>query len=151
MSGGSGASAGLARPTTTTATPSAAPVMQAAPPPPSVDATGEAGRRVANRLRDMREAEQVNVGSGGARFVAGHSLMLRGGTWTEDNLPTGARVLRVRAMARSWFTLLRLRPALREVLSVGHSLRFRLDNGRIIEVSDAAPDTADSEIEAFLR
>jgi hypothetical protein len=54
-------------------------------------------------------------------------------------------------MARSWFTLLRLRPALREVLSVGHSLRFRLDNGRIIEVSDAAPDTADSEIEAFLR
>jgi len=151
VSGGSGSSAGLARPAITAATPSAAPVMQSAPPPPSVDATGEAGRRVANRLRDLREAEQVDVGAGGARFVAGHSLVLRGGTWTEDNLPTGARVLRVRAMARSWFTLLRLRPALREVLSVGHSLRFRLDNGRIIEVSDAAPDTADSEIEAFLR
>ena len=60
-------------------------------------------------------------------------------------------MLRVRAMSRSWFTLLRLRPALREVLSVGHSLRFRLDNGRVIEVSEAGPDTADTEIEAFLR
>ncbi len=127
---------------------SAAPVMPAAP---SVDATGEAGRRVANRLRDLREAEQVDVGAGGTRFVAGHSLLLRGDTWTEDNLPTAAGVLRVRAMARSWFTLLRLRPALREVLSVGHSLRFRLDTHRVIEVSDAAPDTADAAIEDFLR
>ena len=93
----------------------------------------------------------IDVGAGGTRFVAGHSLLLRGDTWTEDNLPPAARVLRVRAMARSWFTLLRLRPALREVLSVGHSLRFRLDNDRVIEVSDAAPDTADAAIEAFLR
>ena len=124
---------------------------QSAPPAPRVDATGEAGRRVANRLRDLREAEQVDVGTGGTRFVAGRSLVLRGGTWTEDNLPPNARVLRVRPMGRSWFTLLRLRPALRDVLSVGHSVRFRLDSGRVIEVSDAAPDTADPEIEAFLR
>jgi len=131
--------------------PTAQSAVQPSPPAPSVDATGEAGRRVANRLRDLREAEQVDVGTGGTRFVAGRSLLLRGGTWTEDNLPTAARVLRVRAMGRSWFTLLRLRPALRDVLSVGQSVRFRLDSGRVVEVSDAAPDTADSEIEAFLR
>lgn len=149
--GGAGTSAGFARPPVTSPA-SISPMMPSAPSPaPSVDATGEAGRRVATRLRDLREAERVDVGSGGSRFVAGHSLMLRGGTWTEDNLPTGARVLRVRAMSRSWFTLMRLRPALREVLSVGHSLRFRLDSGRIIEVSEAGPDTADAEIEAFLR
>jgi Ca-activated chloride channel family protein len=145
------ASGGFARPATVTASPSA-PVAAAMPAPaPPVDATGEAGRRVANRLRDLREAEQVDVGAGGARFVAGHSLVLRGGTWTEENLPPAARVLRVRAMSRSWFTLLRLRPALRDVLSVGHAMRFRLDTGRVIDVSDAGPDTADAEIESFLR
>lgn len=149
---GGGSSAGFARPGTMTV-PSAAPMLVAPAPPPSprVEATGEAGRRVATRLRDMREAERVDVGTGSARFVGGRSLLLRGGTWTEDNLPAGARVLRVRAMSRSWFTLLRLRPALREVLSVGHSVRFRLDGGRVIEVSEAGPDTADTEIEAFLR
>ncbi len=142
--GGNGAAA--IQPSIVAATPSAAP-----PAPPRVDATGEAGRRVANRLRDLREAERADVGAGGTRFVAGHALVLRNGTWTEDNLPANARVLRVRAMGRSWFTLLRLRPALRAVLSVGHAVRFRLDGGRVIEVGDAAPDTADSEIEAFLR
>lgn len=145
-----GGSAGFAPPATIAVAPTTPSAMPPAPAP-SVDATGEAGRRVANRLRDLREAEQVDVGTGGTRFVAGHSLVLRDGTWSEDNLPAGARVLRVRAMARSWFTLLRLRPALREVLSVGHALRFRLDSGRVIEVGDGAPDTADAEIEAFLR
>jgi Ca-activated chloride channel homolog len=145
VSAGSGASAA------STGSGAPMPIAPSAAAAPPAEATGEAGRRVANRLRDLREAEQVDVGAGGARFVAGHSLVLRGGTWTEDNLPPNARVLRVRPMSRSWFTLLRLRPALREVLAVGNALRFRLDGARVIEVSAASPDTADADIEAFLR
>jgi hypothetical protein len=102
-------------------------------------------------LRDLREAERVTPSTGGARFVAGRSFVLAQGVWQEDGLTVGtARVLRVRAMSRGYFALLRLRPALREALALG-SVRMRLDNDRVIEVSDAAPDTAESAVEAFLR
>jgi Ca-activated chloride channel family protein len=135
----------------------ASPASMAPPPPPAapaaapVDATGEAGRRISMVLRDLREAERVNPSASGARFVAGRSFVLAQGVWQEDGLTVGtARVLRVRPMSRGYFALLRLRPALREALALG-SVRMRLDGDRVIEVSDAAPDTAESAVEAFLR
>jgi hypothetical protein len=125
--------------------------MPATPAPAPQAATGEAGRRVANAMRSLREAERVAPTTTSTRFVAGHSLSNTNGTWIEDGIPAGARVLRVRAMARSYFTLLRLRPELREVLSVGTSVRFRLDANRVIEVGPDAADTSDADIESFLR
>lgn len=130
-------------------TPAAA--AQPAPMRPSVDATGEAGRRVASTLRSMREAQTANTGAGNTRFIAGRSLVLRDGIWTEEGITGSPRELHVRALSRSYFTLLRLRPELRELLSIGRELRFRLDAGRVIVVGASQPDTADSEIEAFLR
>lgn len=129
----------------------APPAVQAAPQPAPVDATGEAGRRIATTLRSMREAERVTANAGGARFVAGRSFVLTNGVWQEDGLSVGtSRVLRVRAMSRGYFALLRLRPQLREALALG-AVRLRLDAGRVIEVTDAAPDAPESEVEGFLR
>lgn len=131
--------------------PSATPMAPAASAPATVDATGEAGRRIATTLRAMREAERVNTSAGGARFVAGRAFALTNGVWQEDGLSVGtSRVLRVRAMSRGYFALLRLRPQLREALALG-SVRLRLDATRVIEVTDAAPDAPESEVEAFLR
>ncbi len=128
-----------------------APTTPAAPAP-SADATGEAGRRVANSLRVLREAERVNTSAGSSRFVGGRSFVQQSGVWQEEGLTlTGARVLRVRTLSRSLFTLLRLRPNLRAFLSVGESVRFRLDGNRVIEVSPSNPDTPDADIEGFLR
>ena len=131
------------------------PSLQMAPPPPparpSVDATGEAGRRVATRLRELREAETVNTGAGGSRFVAGRVLVSRSGVWTEEGITGSPRELHVRSLSRGYFTLLRLRPELRELLSAGTELRFRLDAQRVIVVGVAQTDASDSAIEAFLR
>jgi len=139
------------RPVATPTTPS----LQMAPPSPparpSVDATGEAGRRVATRLRELREAETVNTGAGGSRFVAGRVLVSRNGVWTEEGITGSPRELRVRSLSRGYFTLLRLRPELRELLSAGTELRFRLDAQRVIVVGAAQTDASDSAIEAFLR
>ncbi|MFO0603257.1 MAG: VIT domain-containing protein [Polyangiales bacterium] len=135
-------------------TPSTAPSFAPPPPPapaPSVDATGEAGRRVATRLRELREAETVNAGAGGARFVAGRALVLRGNVWTEEGITGSPRELHVRSLSRGYFTLLRLRPELRELLAAGTELRFRLDAQRVIVVGASQTDAPDSEIEAFLR
>jgi hypothetical protein len=153
---GGGAAARPMRPAPSVTTSPSAPASMAPPPPPApaaapVDATGEAGRRISMVLRDLREAERVNPSAGGARFVAGRSFVLAQGIWQEDGLTVGAaRVLRVRPMSRGYFALLRLRPALREALALG-SVRLRLDTDRVLEVSDAAPDTAESAVEAFLR
>ena len=99
----------------------------------------------------MREAQTADTGAGNTRFIAGHSLVLRDGIWIEEGITGSPRELHVRALSRSYFTLLRLRPELRELLAVGRELRFRLDSGRVIVVGASQPDTADSEIEAFLR
>ncbi len=131
-----------------------APVVQAAPPPPArpaVEATGEAGRRVASTLRAMREAQTANTGAGNTRFIAGRSLVLRDGIWIEEGITGTPRELHVRALSRSYFTLVRLRPELRELLAIGREVRFRLDASRVIVVGASQPDTADAEIEAFLR
>jgi Ca-activated chloride channel family protein len=166
--GGGGASAAptspgsIARPTparpATTVVPmvvSGVPALQMAPPAPppapSVDATGEAGRRVATRLRELREAETVNTGAGGSRFVAGRVLVSRSGVWTEEGITGSPRELHIRSLSRGYFTLLRLRPELRELLSAGTELRFRLDAHRVIVVGAAQTDASDSDIEAFLR
>ncbi len=122
-----------------------------APVPGPVDATGDAGRRVASRLRDLREAERDDVGAAGTRFVAGRSLTQHGGVWTEEGLSASARVLHVRALSRSWFTLLRLRPSLRDLLAVGHAMRFSLDPGRVVEVTEGGDDPPDDAVAAFLR
>lgn len=155
--GGTGASVpmgGAMRPSASTAMP-AAPVVQAAPampsPAPTPDATGEAGRRVASSLRVLREAERVNAGAGGTRYVAGRAFLQRDGVWQEDNLPAGARTLRVRPMSRAYFALLQARPAVRELLALGQRVRFRLDDGRVVDVSPDAPDTAEADVSAFLR
>lgn len=122
-----------------------------AAPAPSVDATGEAGRRVASSLRALRDAERVTTSAGSSRFVAGRSLVLRDGTWTEEGITGSPRELHIRSLSRSYFTLLRLRPALRELLAVGTEVRFRLDASRVIVVGASQPDTSDADIEAFLR
>lgn len=132
---------------TPSATPAAPPVVAR----PSVDATGEAGRRIASTLRTMREAQQADTGAGNSRYVAGRVLVLRANVWTEEGITGSPRELRIRALSRSYFTLLRLRPELRELLGVGRELRFRLDAQRVIVVGAAQPDTADSEIESFVR
>ncbi|MFO0649861.1 MAG: VIT domain-containing protein [Polyangiales bacterium] len=129
-------------------------IAQGAPPPPprpAVEATGEAGRRVASTLRAMREAQTANTGAGNTRFIAGRSMVLRDGIWIEEGITGTPRELHIRALSRSYFTLVRLRPELREVLAIGREVRFRLDAGRVIVVGASQTDTADSEIEAFLR
>jgi len=132
-----------------------APAMPAAAPPPpplpQPDATGEAGRRVASSLRDLREAERVTAGAGGTRYVLGRAFVQRGGVWQEDNLPAAARTLRVRPMSRAYFALLRARPAVRELLSLGQRVRFRLDDGHVVDVSPEAPDTPEADVATFLR
>ncbi len=138
------------------AAPSAPAAAMPPPPPPTAptpDATGEAGRRVASSLRDLREAERVNAGAGGTRYVAGRAFLQRGGVWQEDNLPAGAsaRTLRLRPMSRAYFALLRARPAVRELLALGQRVRFRLDDGRVVDVSPEAPDTPEADVATFLR
>jgi hypothetical protein len=128
-----------------------APVAQAAPARPVVSATGEAGRRVSASLRELREAQQTHANAGSSRFVAGRALVLRDGVWIEEGITGTPRELRVRALGRSYFTLLRLRPELRALLAVGTELRFRLDATRVVVIGASQPDTDDTAIEAFLR
>jgi Ca-activated chloride channel family protein len=131
------------------ATPSAAP--PAPPARPSVEATGEAGRRVSSSLRALREAQTSTGNAGSSRYVAGRALVLRDGIWIEEGITGTPRELHVRTMSRSFFTLLRLRPELRELLSLGREIRFRLDASRVVVIGASQPDTADAEIEAFVR
>jgi Ca-activated chloride channel homolog len=118
---------------------------------PSVDATGEAGRRVATTLRSMREAQQANTGTGNSRFVAGRAMVLRDNMWVDQSITGTPRELHIRSLSRSYFTLARLRPNLRALLSLGNAVRFRLDANRVIVVSPNQNDTSDADIEAFLR
>ncbi len=116
-----------------------------------VDATGDVGRRLAQRLRDLRESDQATPGTASVRYVSGRAFTFASGRWEESGLPAGAQVLRVRSLGRGYFALLRLRPALRGLLSVGSAVRFRLDDRHVIDVDPTAPDPTDAMVEAFLR
>ncbi|MBL8605409.1 MAG: VWA domain-containing protein [Myxococcales bacterium] len=126
-------------------------MMPAAAPSPAPEATGEAGRRLALQMRVLRESERVNDGSGGTRFVAGRTFVLRNGAWEQEGLAAGGRVLRVRPLSRGYFSLVSARPELRAMLALGQRVRFALDAGRVIEVSPEAPDTSEGDVGAFLR
>lgn len=126
-----------------------------APTPPPVAAapsggTGEAGRRLSGRLRDMRDAERTDEAEGTTtRWALGRTFAWRGGGWIDPRYHEGMRELVVRAMSDAYFALLRARPDLREALSMGERVIVTLDDTRAVIVAPNAGESSSDEVTRF--
>jgi Ca-activated chloride channel family protein len=132
---------------TTTAMPSAAPpsapdyeryhalsaLPQAAGSTSGEAATGNAGRRMSEELRDMREADRVESGAA-TRFVAGRLFIQQSGTWVEDGAADASRTMEIKYLSGAYFDLLTARPELREVLTLGENVTFKTADGKAIVI-----------------
>ncbi len=131
-------------------TPSAAP-----PPPPVVrvpppDATGEAGRRLSARLREMRSADRADEAEASSvRVVMGRTFTRTAGRWVDERFHEGGRVLRVRSMSAAYFAILAARPELRAAFALGDAVVVTLEGDRSIEVAADAPEVSADEARRF--
>ncbi|MCZ7678498.1 MAG: VIT domain-containing protein [Sandaracinaceae bacterium] len=118
---------------------------------PAPGATGERGRRLAHRLRSMREAERVDAAPSASRFVDGRAFQLVSGAWVDSRYRREMRTLRVRTASPAYFALLRARPALRRALALGARVTVAIDDRRAVVVEPSAPaELGEAEVQAFL-
>lgn len=118
---------------------------------PAPGATGESGRRLAHRLRAMREAERADVAPSASRFVDGRAFHLVSGMWIDARYRREMRTLRVRTASPAYFALLRARPALRRALALGERVTVTIDDRRAILIEPSAPaDVTEAQVRAFL-
>jgi Ca-activated chloride channel family protein len=98
---------------------------------------GESGRRMSERLRDMREAnrEQSSVVT---RYVSGRLFLNRGGAWIEDGAESAGETLEIRYLSQAYFDLLARRPDLREVLSMGENVTLKIDDDKTIVIRSSS-------------
>lgn len=128
-----------------------APSASAAPPPPAPSGgAGASGRRLARRLRDMREAEQVQEGQV-LRYVDGRAFQQIHGMWVDPRYRRSMRTLHVRPGSTGWIALLRERPDLRAILALGDRVALALDGARAVIVDPAAPEgVSEAQVASFL-
>jgi Ca-activated chloride channel family protein len=124
----------------------------AAPPPPDYEryqalsvlpqaagstsgqtATGNAGRRMSEELRGMREADRVESGAA-TRFVAGRLFIQQGGAWVEDGAADAGATMEIKYLSSAYFDLLAAQPELREVLTLGENVTFKTADGKAIVI-----------------
>lgn len=157
-SSGGGASYGSVRPSTPSASPSY-PSVAPRPPPPTVarvpsssDGTGEAGRRLSARLREMRSADRADEAEASSvRVVLGRTFTRTSGRWVDERFHEGGRMLRVRAMSAAYFAILAARPELRAAFALGDAVVVTLEGGRAIEVAADAPEVSADEARRFVE
>ncbi len=113
-------------------------------------ATGASGRRVALRLRQMREAERPPEETA-QRYVAGRPFRRLTGMWVDARYRREMHTLRVRPGSVAWISLLRERPDLRPLLALGDRVAFAIDEGRAIVVDPSAPEgVSEAQVASFL-
>ncbi len=146
-------------PTTTTTGTTHASTPSYSPPPPSVvaraptpDASGEAGRRLSARLREMRSADRADEAEASTvRVIFGRTFTRTSGIWVDERFHEGGRVLRVRAMSEAYFAILAARPELRAAFALGDAVVVTLEGDRTIEVAADAPVVSAEEAQRFVE
>jgi len=96
-------------------------------------ASGVAGRRMSEELRDMREADRVESGAA-TRFVAGRLFIQQSGAWVEDGAADAGATMEIKYLSGAYFALLTARPELREVLTLGENVTFKTADGKAIVI-----------------
>ena len=120
-------------------------------PSPAPSATGESGRRLARRLREMREAERTESVPSASRFVLGRPFRLVAGMWVDSHYRRAMRSLSLRAGSEAWIALLRSRPDLRPALALGARVAVAIGDGRAVLVDPGAPEgVSTAQLESFL-
>ncbi|MCC6875874.1 MAG: VWA domain-containing protein [Sandaracinaceae bacterium] len=111
---------------------------------------GEEGRRLARRLREMREAERSSSVPSATRFVAGRAFRSVQGAWVDGRYRREMSILRIRTNGDAYFQLLRDRPELRAALALGERVVVTLDERRALVVDPDAPEPSADSVRAFL-
>ncbi|MCB9591297.1 MAG: VWA domain-containing protein [Sandaracinaceae bacterium] len=128
-----------------------APTMAApAPQPAPSGGAGESGRRLARRLREMRETERTEEGQV-LRYVAGRAFRRVEGMWVDPGYRRSLHTLHVRPGSVGWIALLRERPDLRPIFALGDRVAVAIDGHRAIIVDPSAPEgVSEAQVASFL-
>jgi Ca-activated chloride channel family protein len=115
-------------------------------------ALGNAGRVMSEQIRDMRESDRTQTGAL-TRYVAGRLFLRQGERWIEDGAANAARTLEIKYLSDAYFALLRLCPDLREALSLGQDVTFKVgtDAAVVVRAEGGRDRIPDEELRRFVE
>lgn len=115
--------------------------------------TGAEGVAVSKTVKDKREKEVLDRDDrSNVTRAGGHTYLWIDEAWVDADYKGTEKVLKVKYLSEAWFTLVRVKPELRDALSVGDRVIVVVARGKAVVVSaDGADKLSEAEIRAFLK
>ncbi len=86
------------------------------------------------------------------RRALGREFVFSGGFFVDETVKKGDKTLQIRPYSDAFFSVLRLRPDLKQALMLGDFVQVRVGRGKTLVVSPSAPKTvAAKKLEAFVK
>jgi hypothetical protein len=115
---------------------------------------GERAVKAAKEIGSMKGADVVNKNRALTTTLRamGRDFNLKDGFFVDATMGAKDETLEVRAFSAAFFEVLKLRPDLKEALTLADQVKVRVKNGKTLVVSAAGPEKVDSaKLAAFLK
>jgi Ca-activated chloride channel homolog len=121
-------------------------------PTPDYNAsTGASGIAASKENKNRKEAEKGEQ-NGYSNFVDGRNFLWNGSGWIESNFEATMKTLAIAPMSDAYFLLLKLRPDLAKVLSMGNEVTIVISKDKsIIITAKGKTSVTEKDLSAFLK
>ncbi|MBX7100505.1 MAG: VWA domain-containing protein [Myxococcaceae bacterium] len=113
-------------------------------------ADGKDAIRVAQKVKAMKEEERAGVSDDAVRTAGGRTFIWNR-AWTDVELPTGGKQLKVKYLSEAYFALLKARPELKAALALGDRVVVLVAAGKSVAIAPDAGETTADAVTAFLK
>lgn len=123
-------------------------------PAPKADysaSTGSAGIEASKQTRRRKDAT-VEEENGYTKYIDGQSYVWDGARWTDTRFTSSMKTLNIAPLSDAYFTLLKLRPDLSKILSLGTEVTVVVGKGKAIVITASGKTSiAEKDLKAFLK
>jgi Ca-activated chloride channel homolog len=123
----------------------------AMPTPDYNASTGASGIAASKENKNRKEAEKGEQ-NGYSNFVDGRNFLWNGSGWVESNFEAAMKTIAIAPMSEAYFLLLKLKPELAKVLSMGNEVTIVISKDKsIIITANGKTSMTEKDLSAFLK
>lgn len=112
--------------------------------------SGRGAVRLSRKLQKMKKARTLSRGSL-TRYIQGKLFVWKKRQWVDQAYRSSMKVMRIKYMSPLYFQILKLRPALRRVLSLGARVVVVVAKNRALVIGPQGAKQSTKKLKVFLR
>jgi Ca-activated chloride channel family protein len=113
--------------------------------------TGASGIAASKENKNRKEAQKGEQ-NGYSNFVDGRNFLWNGSGWVESNITSSMKTISIAPMSDAYFLLLKLRPDLAKMLSLGNEVTISVGKDKAIIITASGKTTiSEKDLSAFIK